>query len=280
MARRVIVDYSAVGFARGSRRRRRPRAGLRLGLIAGALVLLIVFGLTGGRAIWHIINDRPVAGSHSLSAAQVHALGPATATRPLILDSGGAPTPSPAPVSAVLSIPYSVQAPNNNWKVFENACEEDAVLMYHLYLDGDTRADIPVAEADPALRTMEHWQVVNWGAEKDLTLDKTGQFAQAFYGYHYQLVPATQDSITSQIAAGHPVIVPVMTHSLQNKYYGATTVYHEVLIKGYNADGVVTNDGGVMQGKNWFYSWSIIFSAIDAQTPKMGQGRVALVLTK
>jgi hypothetical protein len=42
----------------------------------------------------------------------------------------------------------------------------------------------------------------------------------------------------------------------------------------------VTNDGGIWQGKNWFYSWDIVFQAIDAQTPKMNQGRLALVLTK
>ena len=190
------------------------------------------------------------------------------------------PSPAPPPATAVLSVPYTVQAPGNNWKVFENACEEDAVLMYHDYLEGDHRAQIPPAEADPALRALEKWQVDNWGAERDLTLDKTGQLAQAYYGYHYQVVPATQAGIIAEVAAGHPVIVPVMTKSLQNNHYGAGNVYHEVLIKGYNPDGVVTNDAGVQEGKDWFYSWSVLFGAIDAQTPKMGQGRVALVLTK
>jgi len=154
------------------------------------------------------------------------------------------------------------------------------VLMYHQFLAGDSRTDLPVAEVGPALRAMQQWQVTHWGAEKDLTIDKTGQLAQAYYGYHYEVVPATQESITAQIASGHPVIVPVMTHSLQNPHYGPYTVYHEVLIKGYNAEGVVANDGGVKEGKNWFYKWSVLWGAIDAQTPKMGQGRVGLVLTK
>jgi hypothetical protein len=180
----------------------------------------------------------------------------------------------------VLSIPYTVQAPLQNWKVFENACEEAAVLMYHDYLEGDQRAQLPPAEVDPALRAMEKWQVDNWGAERDLTLDRTGQFAQAYYGYHYAVLPATVETITAQVAAGHPVIVPVMTKSLQNNHYGRGNVYHEVLIKGYTPDGVVTNDAGVQEGKDWFYSWNIIFGAIDAQAQKMGQGRVALVLTK
>jgi hypothetical protein len=283
MARRVNVDYSYVGFRRGSRKRRWRRFAL---LSAGA-VFLLAFGLIGGRAAWHALRDKPAANSHALTSAQRGSLkqiaNPAaddSGDRSLRLGGGARTSPTPAPPGAVLSIPYTVQAPFGNWKVFENACEEAALLMYHDYLQGDHRDQIPPAEADPALRAMEKWQVDNWGAERDLTLDKTGQLAQAYYGYRYEVIAATKDAIAAHVAAGHPVIVPVMTHSLQNSHYGRMTVYHELLIKGYSPDGVVTNDAGVQEGKDWFYSWSVLFGAIDAQAPKLGQGRVALVLTK
>jgi hypothetical protein len=282
MARRVNVDYRYVGFRRGSKERR----WRRFALIGIGAVFLLALGLTGGRAAWHALSDRPATSSHSLTAPQRGSLK--HIANPAVDDTGrsgwvGAPMrtgPTPPPAAAVLSIPYTVQAPFANWKVFENACEEAAVLMYHDYLEGDHRDQIPAAEADGALRAMERWQVDNWGADRDLTLDKTGQFAQAYYGYHYEVIAATQENITAQVAAGHPVIVPAMTHSLQNSHYGRNTVYHEVVIKGYNPSGVVTNDAGVQEGRDWFYSWSVLFGAIDAQTPKMGQGRVALVLTK
>jgi hypothetical protein len=280
MAGRVIVDYSYAGFGRG-RSQRRGRWPLILAVVVG-IGVVTAFGLTEGRTLWHAFRNQSTASSHAATTAQLSGLktiaNPA-ATAGAIANANNAGTDT-APAAAVLPIPYTVQAPGNNWRVFENACEEDAIYMYHQFLEGDSRTDLPVAEADPALRALEKWQVVNWGAEKDLTIEKTGQLAQAYYGYHYEVVPATKDSITAQIASGHPVIVPVMTHSLQNHNYGPMTVYHEVLIKGYNADGVVANDGGVKEGKNWFYSWSVLFGAIDAQTPKMGQGRVALVLTK
>jgi hypothetical protein len=249
------------------------------------VALLLVFGLTEGRALWHAFRLQTSSGSHALTSGQLGGLktiaNPAAAARAngAVATANNAATDA-APAEAVLPVPYSVQAPGNNWKVFENACEEDALLMYRQFLEGDSRTDLPVAEVDPALRAMEKWQVTNWGAEKDLTIDKTGQLAQTYFGYHYEVVPATQESITAQVASGHPVIVPVMTHSLHNPNYGPFTVYHEVLIKGYNAEGVVTNDGGVKEGKNWFYSWSVLWGAIDAQAPKMGQGRVGLVLTK
>jgi hypothetical protein len=283
MARRVTVDYSYAGFGRGmSRRKGRWPVLIAVGV---GVALLLVFGLTEGRSLWHAFRLRTTSSSHALTAGQLGGLktiaNPAATTGATgaVAPANNAGTDT-APAAAVLPVPYSVQAPANNWKIFENACEEDAVLMYHQFLAGDSRTDLPVAEVGPALRAMQQWQVTNWGAEKDLTIDKTGQLAQAYYGYHYEVVPATQESITAQIASGHPVIVPVMTHSLQNPHYGPNTVYHEVLIKGYNAEGVVANDGGVKEGKNWFYKWSVLWGAIDAQTPKMGQGRVGLVLTK
>jgi hypothetical protein len=281
MARRVNVDYSYVGFRRGSKQRRWRRSAL----VSVGVIALLALGLTAGRAAWQAFHDRSTVNSHTLTSAQRGSLkqiaNPADDMGGRSLRVGAAtPSPTPAPAGAVLSIPYTVQAPFGNWKVFENACEEAALLMYHDYLEGDRRDQIPPAEADVALRAMEKWQVDNWGADRDLTLEKTGQFAQAYYGYKYQVIAATREAITAQVAAGHPVIVPVMTHSLQNSHYGRTTVYHEVLIKGYNPDGVVTNDAGVQEGKDWFYSWSVLFGAVDAQTPSMGQGRVALVLTK
>jgi hypothetical protein len=279
MARRVNVDYSYVGFRRGSRQRR----WRRFALVGAGVALLVVFGLTGGRALWHALRDRPAPSSHSLTDSQRTSLQ--QITNPAAEHSrdrvfGSTAEPTPAPAGALLSVPYTVQAPFGNWKVFENACEEAAVLMYHDYLEGDRRAQVPPAEADAALRAMEQWQVTNWGAERDLSIARTGELAQAYYGYHFQVIPATQEAIRSQVAAGRPVIVPAMTHSLQNPHYGRTTVYHEVLVKGYTGDGVVANDAGVQEGKDWFYSWSVLFGAIDAQAPKLGQGRVALVLTK
>jgi hypothetical protein len=283
MAGRVIVDYTYAGFGRG-RSQRRGRWPVLMAVAVG-VALLLVFGLTEGRNLWHAFWLHTSSTSHALTSGQLGGLkaiaNPAAASHSsgAVATANNAATDA-APAAAVLPVPYSVQAPGNNWKVFENACEEDALMMYHQFLEGDSRTDLPVAEVDPTLRAMEKWQVTNWGAEKDLTIEKTGQLAQAYFGYQYEVVPATQENITAQVASGHPVIVPVMTHSLQNPNYGPRTVYHEVLIKGYNAQGVVANDGGVKEGKNWFYSWSVLWGAIDAQTPKMGQGRVGLVLTK
>ncbi|MFN2462528.1 MAG: C39 family peptidase, partial [Candidatus Dormibacteria bacterium] len=179
-----------------------------------------------------------------------------------------------------LMVPYTPQAPYNNWSgPRQNACEEAALLMVHDYLRGDTRSDIPADEADAALGAMQQWQVDNWAGETDLTMVRTGQLARAYYGHSYQVQPATTDAIMAAIRAGSPVSVPVMTHSLNNPNYGPQDVYHVLLIIGYDQNGVITNDSGVMQGQGWVYSWATLFQAIDAQTLQQ-QGRVMLTVAR
>ncbi|MGI8609410.1 MAG: C39 family peptidase [Candidatus Dormibacteria bacterium] len=277
--------FSDLAYTR-AHARRRPAAGRRAALAAIALLVIVALGYGGYRGVrlvMHRLHAQGTASSHAVTPTQLGSLtrvSPNTTQEPA---AAAADTPTPVaapPAGAILPVPYTVQAPNGNWRVFENACEEASTLMYHDFLEGDRRSQLPPGEVDPQLRAMEAWQVKNWGAERDLTLDRTGQFAHAYWGYQYQVIPLTQDSVKQAIAAGHPVVIPVMTHSLQNPHYGPNTVYHELVIKGYTNAGVVTNDPGVQEGKDWFYSWTIMFSAVDAQAIRMSQGRVGLILTK
>ena len=281
------APFSEYAYTRAHRRR--PAAGRRLALVALLVVAVTALGYggyRGARFAWHRLHTQETASSHPVSHSQLRQLTqvtPNTTDQPAAFgtDSPAPTTPTPAPpTGAILPVPYTVQAPFGNWKFHQESCEEAAVLMYHDFLQGDTRANIPPNEADQQLRALKAWQVQNWGAEKDLSIDRTGQLAQAYYGFHYQVIQVTEESVRQAIADGHPVVVPVMTHSLQNPHYGPKTVYHELLIKGYSGAGVVSNDAGVQEGKDWFYSWSILFGAIDAQTPKMSQGRLGLILTR
>jgi hypothetical protein len=187
------------------------------------------------------------------------------------------------PGSYNLSVPYAPQAPFSNWTVHEESCEEAATYMYRAYLESLTYPNnrIPDAEADTVYRAMKQWEVTNYGSEPDLTMTALGNFARSYYGYTPTVKKnITQNDIEEAIFGGHPVVVPVMTHSLGNNMYGPVSVYHVLLIKGYDATGVITNDAGVGNGVNHHYDWAILWQAIDAQTAKMNQGRDMLYLTK
>lgn len=182
-----------------------------------------------------------------------------------------------------LLVPYAPQAPLSNWAIHEESCEEAATYMYHAYLENISYPAnrVPDAEADSAFRAMKSWQVVHYGKEPDLTMTALGEFAKSYYSYTSTVQKnVTAEDIKEAVSAGHPVIVPVMTHSLENSMYGPISVYHVLLIKGYDATGVITNDAGVGNGPNKHYDWNILWQAIDAQTAKMGQGRELLYLTK
>lgn len=183
------------------------------------------------------------------------------------------------PASKSLIVPYTVQAPYGNWAIHEESCEEAALLMYHKYLTGQT-ADIDSPTADREIRDLKSWQVVHYGKEPDLSIEKLGELASSYYSYKPETFALTVDQIKAKISTGNPVMVPVMTQVLKNPYYSPGNVYHILLIKGYDTTGVIANDGGVKQGKDWHYSWDILWSAIDAQTPKMNQGRIGLSLSK
>ena len=156
--------------------------------------------------------------------------------------------------------------------------------MYHYFLQGQYTFNgstvIPKQKANDEMIAMKNWQVKSYGVEPDLSIEKLGLFMQQYYGYKYKTFKnITRDDIKREISTGNPVMVPVMTHSLKNPMYGLKSVYHILVLKGYNAQNVIANDAGI-RGENIQYSWDIVFQAIDAQTPKMGQGREMVVVTK
>lgn len=186
--------------------------------------------------------------------------------------------------SAILPVPFTLQGPLNNLNIHEESCEEAAGLMYHYYLEGQYTFNgstvIPPQKANDDMIAMKNWQVKNYGSEPDLSIEKLGLFMREYYGYRYKTFKnINRDDIRREVSAGNPVLVPVMTHSLKNPMYGRENTYHILVIKGYNAQNVITNDAGV-RGENQEYSWDILFSAIDAQTSKMGQGREMVTVTK
>lgn len=187
----------------------------------------------------------------------------------------------PLPESYLIPVPYTVQAPFANWAVHEESCEEAALLMYHHFLLGEGAGQLNQVKADADFRTLRAWQIKNWGPEKDLNLYKVGDLAKGYYGYNYKVTEdVTAENIKREIANGNPVLVPVMTHSLKNPHYGRDNTYHILVIKGYDATGVITNDAGIREGMDYRYSWDIIWQAIDAQSAKMNQGKDMLIITK
>jgi hypothetical protein len=120
----------------------------------------------------------------------------------------------------------------------------------------------------------------------DLPLTSVASVGTQLFGLKPTVAPVDLEQIEQNVAAGRPVIVPVMTHGAGGAkiapFYGAVDVYHVIVITGYDqTKGLLyTNDAGFIEGQNYAYTWSTLSSAIDAQTRKYPQGRVMLVFDK
>jgi hypothetical protein len=158
--------------------------------------------------------------------------------------------------------------------------------MLSQYFKGDTRDRIPPSEADSAMGSIVSTERRDFPGVTDLPLTAVASVGTQLFGLKPTVSPVDLTRIETELAAGRPVLVPVMTHLPSGAkiapFYGGVAVYHVIVITGYDSGKNVlyTNDAGFIQGQNYPYSWSLLSSAIDAQTLKYPQGRVMLVFDK
>jgi hypothetical protein len=159
--------------------------------------------------------------------------------------------------------------------VHDEYCEAAAVYMVGQYWDNDHRATLPQAEAEATMGRFVAWERATFPGVLNLPLTDMVQVAQHFYpnlNLTAQVVPVNFGLIEQNLAAGRPVIIPVMTHGLPGgrpiyPTYGAGNVYHVIVLIGYDAPNgkVYTNDAGLREGRALKYSWSTLENAINAQ---------------
>jgi hypothetical protein len=253
--------------------------------LAGALIALVAVGGLGysGYRLWrHFIANAPAPPPKTAVVIAAPSDTPTAAP--------ATPTPVPTlPPSVFVKVPYTSQFPHDEFganQPNENYCEAAALEMVSQYFKGDTRDVIGLDEADAAMASIAAVERKDFPGVMDLPLTSVAAVGTQLFGLKPTVTPVDLGQIETNLAAGRPVIVPVMTH-LPNgakiaPYYGSVAVYHVILITGYdNSKNVLyTNDAGFTEGQHYTYSWSLLSSAIDAQTLKYPQGRVMLVFAK
>lgn len=250
--------------------------------LATALLVLAIVAASGvlGLAVYR--HNRPqLALVQPQPSTQVVVAAPPTAGPSPSAQASPTPVPTPTPLpdSVFVKVPYTPQAPSNNWDAaHEEYCEAAAVYMVGSFYQGAKYPGdrIPPATADSAMAPMVAWERQTWPGVLDLSLDKVGSVGDHFYNLEAVLTPVDLPSVKAQLAAGHPVLIPVMTHGGPGgtkiaPAYGSTSVYHVIVLTGYDSQKVYSNDAGFVQGQNWAYSWDVLVSAMQAQQAKLGQ---------
>lgn len=238
----------------------------------GLLSLLCWVGAAGvGYQAWHRLRA-PTPPAPPRTAVVVRApTAPQVAAAPL-----QTPTPSPTPLPASLiiqTVPFTIQAPFQNWdRAHQEYCEAAAVYMVGQYFAGDRRPRIPPAEAEAKMSQMVAWERASFPGLLNLPLSDLVELGARYYGLAGQVEPVDLETIQRHLAAGRPVLIPVMTHGGPGgtriyPTYGAHNVYHIIVLVGYDAPRgwVYTNDAGLREGMGLEYSWSTLDEAISAQ---------------
>ncbi len=259
----------------------RPRIALAVALVA----VLVVGAAGGGYYYWRKHRPIPPAVAPKTAVILQAPSSPTPEATPL---PTAPPTPTPLPASVRLAVPFTSQAPLHNMdRAHEEYCEAATVLMVGQYFEGDHRSLIPPAEADSTMAKFVAWERSNYRS-LDLRLDQMAQVGAQFYKVQGSVVPVDLDVLKQHLAAGRPVIIPVMTWGGPGgtkiyPTYGGKSVYHVIVVIGYDSakDMLYTNDPGLREGQGLAYKWEVLSSEIDAQTSSpattVRQGRVMLV---
>jgi hypothetical protein len=204
--------------------------------------------------------------------------------------SATAPTDQPPvklPDAVLLPVPFTSQAPLNNWADRQHTCEEASIVMVNLYLKGDhSGALIDPRTADAAIN-----QVTAWKPAVDLTVQQVGEVAQKNLGWAFKVLPSDRLNMKQQLALGRPLIVGVRTHGLGNANYpgyrthfeqAGYSVSHYLVVIGYDqGDNYILNDPGLTKGKGYHITYDQLMHAIDdldSAYPSLNAGRVFVVL--
>ncbi|PIQ67722.1 hypothetical protein COY25_04625 [Candidatus Uhrbacteria bacterium CG_4_10_14_0_2_um_filter_41_7] len=179
-----------------------------------------------------------------------------------------------------LAVPFTSQAPHSNWALpYQETCEEASIYMVSEYYKGTLSGVINADTADTNILEIVAFEKDFLGDYLDTTAGETSRLIDSFYGYGAVVVENPSiEQIKTEIASGHPVIVPSAGQLLGNpNFVGQGPLYHMFVIKGYTKDKFITNDPGTRNGESYIYNISTIMNAIhdwNGGDPVNGQKRV------
>ena len=258
----------------------RPSRRVHWGGVAAVIATALILGGASGMLARHYLNERSAAAPLP-GVTAVHA----EPLVPVVVGQGTLPTPVALPGNVLLQVPFTTQAPLNNWAQHQESCEAATLSMLVGYWHHDASVVIDPHAADASIKQIDAWK-----SQPDLTNTLMGELAQQHFGYAYRLVPNDPKVIAEQLAAGRPLIAEVRTHALGNaRYPGYSSHYeqtgwsvpHFILIIGYDSTGVFLNDPGISWGRGYHISYAQLAHAIDSldqHHPSLNQGQVLLLI--
>ncbi len=250
-----------------------------------AIVLLIVTAAVG-RVLWLPVASKINRPTVTITPTVFSSIAASPLTLPtstLTLPVSPSPTPTSVSRNALLSVPFTIQAPDGDWsEPWNEGCEEAALLMADSYLKGNRSDQLPIVKTKQQIKDMVNWETKRFGSHKDLTADEIAIVAKEYLGDQSTVHrPATLSDIKNSLHEGRPVIVPAAGRLLENPYFKHPgPPYHVFVITGYENDQFITNENGTRHGWRYHYSSTTLNRALhDLSTDMERPDRPMVFLT-
>jgi len=169
------------------------------------------------------------------------------------------------PAEVNLSVPFTSQAPHQNWDLpYQEFCEEASALMAASFVKNERI--LSPDDADKKMLAIMDFEENELGFHKDTSAEETAVVLKEFFGLEKVQVVSnpTEQSIKKALAEGKAVVVPAAGRELKNPNFKRPgPLYHMLVIKGYTKSGdFITNDPGTRKGADYIYKPSVLLNAI------------------
>ena len=170
--------------------------------------------------------------------------------------------PKIIPAKVILQVPFSAQAPTNNWSRNED-CEETSITMANAFLTGTTEDKIPSGAAQEAINNLKKWEQTNLGYNADTGANATTKMAEGAFGLKIrQIQNFTETDLKTELINKHPILLPINAKLLGSpQYLNDGPTYHMIVIRGFKGHTFIVNDPGTNNGDGNEYSFSILQKA-------------------
>jgi hypothetical protein len=176
-------------------------------------------------------------------------------------------------LALILPIPFSSQAPLAQWSDsrFQDACEETSVIMAMKWVKGEKIADTKAGKeaVSKEIKALAAYQEKKYKNYHDTSAkDTMKRLINGYYGYDKAelKIASSSEDLIKELDKGRALIVPTNGRLLGNpNFSGAGPEYHMLLIKGYDSktSEFITNDPGTRRGRDFRYSYKVLFKAIN-----------------
>lgn len=187
--------------------------------------------------------------------------------------------------TVILDVPFSSQAPTDNWDRNED-CEETSITMVNAYLTGNRQNQLLASDTQEAINNLKKWEGLNLGYNMNTGADATTRLAEGAFNLKVkQIFNFTEADLKIALTNNYPILLPINAKLLgNNNYINGGPLYHMIVIRGFKNHTFIVNDPGLSAGNGNEYSFDILKKAAadwNQVTKSMDNTRkIALIIYK